>query len=229
MPLKLVKQTAAKKLGPIAATYRSGNSNPYGTCPATCALNPNPKVSTNTIDEKYLKELLNAVPKNGHAWTYSHFNHTKLPKPTPGQTIINASCDSTDQALEAHFAGHPTTYAAPLNEQTPKTINGVSFVPCPADINKEKVTCSNCGNGRPLCARGNRGYVIVFRAHGTSKKKVGSSIQGGCYASSGPTKLQWDKTQKSGEPETTLVDWAKSLPEGSLLRHHVAGDIGISV
>ena len=32
-----------------------------------------------------------------------------------------------------------------------------------------------------MLARGDRGFVVVFIAHGTSKKKVGKEERGGCY------------------------------------------------
>jgi hypothetical protein len=42
----------------------------------------------------------------------------------------------------------------------------------------------DCGNGRPLCARPERDYVVVFVAHGTSKKQVGTGT-GGVMARAG--------------------------------------------
>ena len=38
--LKTVTQSANRKTGPIAVTYRAGAHNVFATCPATCALNP---------------------------------------------------------------------------------------------------------------------------------------------------------------------------------------------
>jgi hypothetical protein len=55
----------------------------------------------------------------------------------------------------------------------------------------------DCGNGRPLCARPERDYVVVFVAHGTSKKRVGTGT-GGCYGSSGPVAIQWHAAKDKG-------------------------------
>ena len=85
-----------------------------------------------------------------------------------------------------------------------------------------------CGGGVPLCARAKRDYVVVFVAHGTGAKKVGADCAGGCYAAQGPTAIQWHGTRKTGAANdaAALIQFAKSLPPGSMLRHHVAGDIG---
>jgi phospholipase/carboxylesterase len=70
--------------------------------------------------------------------------------------------------------------------------------------------------------------IPVFVAHGTGAKKVGTDCAGGCYAAQGPTAIQWHGTRKSGAANdaAALVQFAKSLAPGSLLRHHIAGDIG---
>jgi hypothetical protein len=103
---------------------------------------------------------------------------------------------------------------------------GVQFLRCPAELSDD-FNCQRCGNGRPLCARGDRDYVVVFVAHGSGKKKVGTG-KGGCYAAGGPTAIQWHGTRTKGAADDvqTLRDFARALPYGSMLRHHVAGDIG---
>jgi hypothetical protein len=119
--------------------------------------------------------------------------------------------------------------AAPLGSQWPQVVNDVRFVRCPAELS-DNFTCQQCGNGKPLCARGDRDYVVVFVAHGTGAKKVGTGT-GGCYAASGPTAIQWHGTKKKGlaDDAVALRAFARSLPPGSMLRHHVAGDIGREV
>ena len=227
--LKTVPVSSNKKTGPIAVTYRAGVRDTYGTCPKTCGLNPEPGTSTNTIDEEYLSAVLNAVPRNGEAWTYSHFDAALLPVAKPGQTVINASCDTMDDAVRAVELGRPAVVAAPLGTDWSggHEYRGVNFVRCPAELS-DNFTCMQCGNGKPLCARGDREYVIVFVAHGTGAKKVGTDCAGGCYAAQGPTAIQWHNTRKKGAANDAqaLVQFAKSLPPGSLLRHHIAGDIG---
>lgn len=225
--LKTVKISSNKKTGPIAVTYRAGVHETYSTCPKTCALHPKSETGTNTIDAEYLAALIDAVPRGGKAWTYSHFAAESLPLPAPGKTVINASCDTVSEAVRAFSFNRPAVYAAPLGSQWPQRIAGVNFVRCPAELS-DNFTCQQCGNGSPLCARPNRDYVIVFVAHGTGKKRVGTDDAGGCYAASGPTAIQWHGTRKTGAPDdaAALREFVAALPHGSLLRHHVAGDIG---
>jgi len=225
--LKTVAVSANKKTGPIAVTYRAGVRDTYGTCPKTCQLNPAPSVGADTIDGEYLNALLNAVPRGGVAWTYSHFPADQLPMPEKGRTVINASCDTMQDAIKAYSMGRPAVVAAPVGTQWPVVHEGVRFIQCPAELS-DTFTCAQCGNGSPLCARGERDYVVVFVAHGTGKAKVGTDCAGGCYAAQGPTAIQWHNTRKKGAANDgeALVQFAKSLPPGSMLRHHVAGDIG---
>jgi hypothetical protein len=229
--LKTVAVSSNKKTGPIAVTYRAGEHQTFSTCPKTCALHPKSETGAASIDDEYLRAVMDAVPRGGQAWTYSHFAADALPLPAPGKTVINASCDTASEAVRAYSLGRPAVYAAPLTsaDQWPQRIAGVQFVRCPAELS-DTFTCQQCGNGRPLCARADRDYVVVFVAHGTGKKRVGTG-DGGCYAASGPTAIQWHKTRSSGAPNDAeaLRAFARSLPPGSMLRHHVAGDVGREV
>ena len=227
--LKTVAVSSNKKTGPIAVTYRAGVRDTYGTCPKSCGLNPEPRTGADDIDRDYLNALLKAVPRNGVAWTYSHFPARDIPIAGPGQTVINASCDDMDSAVDAVQAGRPAVVAAPLGTDWSggHEYRGTKFIQCPAELS-EGFTCMQCGGGKPLCARADRDYVVVFVAHGTGAKKVGTDCAGGCYAAQGPTAIQWHGTRKTGAANDAqaLIDFAKSLPPGSMLRHHVAGDIG---
>jgi hypothetical protein len=171
--------------------------------------------------------LRHAVPRKGQAWTYSHFPAELLPAPAPGETVINASCDTIPQALAAVAAGRPAVVAAPSGTVWPYTLDGVRFVQCPAEL-AENFSCAQCGNGRPLCARGDRNYVIVFVAHGSGARLVGDDAPGGCYGNGGPVRLAWESTKKTGAQDdgAALAAFARSLPPGSLLRHHIVGDLG---
>jgi hypothetical protein len=229
--LKTVAVSANKKTGPIAVTYRAGEHETYGTCPKTCGLHPKSETGTAQIDQEYLSAISDAVPRGGKAWTYSHFAASALPVPVPGKTVINASCDTVAEALAAVAAGRPAVMAAPKDtaDLWPQVVEGVKFLRCPAELS-DNFTCQQCGNGDPLCARGDRDYVVVFVAHGTGAKRVGTG-EGGCYAASGPTAIQWHGTRKTGAANDaeTLRTFARSLPPGSFLRHHIAGDIGREV
>ena len=229
--LKTVAISANKKTGPIAVTYRAGVRDTYGTCPKTCQLNPDPATGSDQIDQDYLTALLNSVPRNGVAWTYSHFPAENIPVARPGQTVINASCDDMDAAVNATAIGRPAVVAAPIGTDWSggHEYRGAKFIQCPAEL-ADNFTCQQCGNGSPLCARADREFVVVFVAHGTGAKKVGSDCAGGCYAAQGPTAIQWHGTRKNGTANDgeALIQFAKSLPPGSYLRHHVAGDIGVA-
>lgn len=227
--LKTVRQSANKKTGPIAVTYRAGGHNVFGTCPKTCALNPQGDHAADLIDADYLAALRQAVPRGGQAWTYSHFPAALLPAPAPGETVINASCDTMAEAVAAVRLGRPAVVAAPAGTVWPHVRDGVLFAQCPAELSAD-FDCARCGNGRPLCARGDRDYVIVFVAHGSGAALVGSDQAGGCYGNGGPVRLAWEKTRTGGNQAdaAALVDFARSLPPGSYLRHHVVGDLGLA-
>lgn len=230
--LKTVTVSSNRKTGPIATTYRSGVHETYGTCPTSCELHPKSEAGATQIDTEYLAAVSDAVPRNGLAWTYSHFAAEALPTPAPGKTVFNASCDSMAEAVRTVELGRPAVFAAPVTMagSFPLRYQGVQFVQCPADLS-ESFTCAQCGGGRPLCARGDRDYVVVFLAHGTGAKRVGTDKVGGCYAASGPVLIAWHGTRKTGAPNDAerIRGFARSLPPGSLLRHHVAGDIGREV
>lgn len=227
--LNTVKISSNKKTGPIAVTYRSGVNDVYGTCPMTCGLKPCSATGSAALDEEYLEALGEAVPRNGKAWTYSHFEYWRLPKPVAGKTVINVSTDTIQEALQSWESGRPTVIAMQDPGWKSKEISGVQFVQCPAELS-DSFTCQQCGNGSPLCAQPDRDYVIVFHAHGTSKKRVGTG-KGGCYGSNGPVHIQWQRAKDKGAPNDaeTVKTFAKSLPPGSLLRHHVVGDLGVPV
>jgi len=227
--LKTVKNSGNAKTGPIAVTYRAGGHNVFATCPKTCALNPQGDHAAELVDADYLAALRQAVPRNGQAWTYSHFAAELLPVPAPGETVFNASCDTIDQALAAVAIGRPAVVAAPAGTVWPYTVEGVRFAQCPAEL-ADNFSCAQCGNGRPLCARGDRDFVIVFVAHGSGAAMVGADAPGGCYGNAGPVRLAWNKTSTTGRPDdgAAVVDFARSLPPGSLLRHHIVGDLGLA-
>lgn len=226
--LKTVETSSNSKTGPIAVTYRAGEHETYGTCPKTCKLHPKSETGTDNIDSEYLQAVYDSVPRDGLAWAYSHFPAAALPKPAANKTLINASCDTVADAVASVKAGQPAVYAAPYDsaDQWPKIVEGVRFYRCPAEMS-DSFTCMDCGSGTPLCAR-NRSDVIVFVGHGTGKKRVGTDAEGGCYAASGPTAVQWHATKKKGAPNDAqaLRDFSRKLRRGSMLRHHIAGDIG---
>ena len=231
--LKTVEMSRATKTAGIAVTYRAGTGEKYGTCPASCKMNCSGK-GAEQIDAEYLDALLDAVPSKGVSFTYSHFDW-KLwaDKLAPGKTVINFSTESPLTAAAATLKNVPSVVV--LREdywQGSKTQSapfGVRIVRCPAEY-RAGFSCRDCGNGLPLCARLDRDYIIGFTAHGPSKKKAADPTQrGGCYADAGNCRIWWDDTANGEQCETDAEKvrrFAKSLPPRSIVRHHVAGDIG---
>ena len=234
--IKTVIRSSNSKTGPIAVTYRAGQHSTYSTCPATCPLNPRPADSGAAIDVDYLRALSAAVPRAGHAWTYSHFHWSRLPAAKPGRTVINFSADSAADAIASVRAGRPAVLAAApadSRESWPRRIGGVKFAVCPEQLSPagSGFTCMACGNGMPLCARPDRDYVIVFLAHGSGRKLAELADEpGGCYAANGPVAIQWHGARTAGRADDpkALRAFVRSLPPGSLIRHHIAGDIGLA-
>lgn len=170
--LKTVEYSTGKKTRGLAVTYRAGDGEKYGTCPASCALNCSGK-GAQKIDAEYLDALLDAVPAKGISFTYTHFPWSKwADKLGPGKTVINYSAD-TFAAADA--ADAPTVVVVPPDFWGGK--KAVSrgacqrpVVRCPEEYRKG-FGCANCGNGEPLCARLDRNFIVGFTAHGAGKKK----------------------------------------------------------
>lgn len=114
------------------------------------------------------------------AWTYTHkkqHSHKLAGRNNPA-LVVNLSADNVNEAdsLIAQNSGLPVVTLLPIHHETDKvkssrTPAGNLVVTCPATI-REDVTCMNCGNGKPLCARNDRRYIVGFPAHGTSKRKA---------------------------------------------------------
>lgn len=236
--LKTIKKSSNKKLGGCAATYRAGQENVFSTCPSSCPLKPENATGSAQIDHTYLEALIQAVPRGGVAWTYTHFPKADIPITGPDQTCINISTDTIQEAIESFMSGHPTVVVRPateLNKVDKVNIskdNDIRIVRCPAEYSN--VTCNNCGGDIPLCARHDRDYVIKFTAHGSQAKTIqirqeSPETRGGCYGNGGPVRLQWEATTRQDtnmDDSETLRQFVEALPEGTKLRHHVVGDIG---
>ena len=254
--LKTIEYSSATKTRGIATTYRAGNGNQYSTCPSTCELNPS-GTGASVIDDDYFNALLSAVPQGGAAFTYCHFDYVKwsaraLPL-APRKTVVNYSAPSLYAAAEAMRQGvaavvvvAPTYWnngLIPVKanlyggiHEGPRLIqtDAVRVVRCPAEYT-DKFSCNDCGgNNKPLCARGDRDYIIAFTAHGTGKKAaLDPAQQKGCYAAYHHVAMAWKNTANTiddGESDgDKITRFAASLRAGSVLRHHVAGDVGRAV
>jgi len=233
--LRTVELSRAKKTKGIAVTYRAGNGDKFGTCPATCELNDSGK-GASEVDQEYLNALLNAKPKKGLSFTYSHFDykHWLHKMREVGKTVINWSAPNPVFAAVFSKQDKVPTVSVLRAEHWEKLGNksfdscGAKFVRCPAEY--RNIGCNSCGNGEPLCARLERDFIIGFTAHGPNKRKAADeTAQGGCYAAQGNCRIWWQDTAQSEQIETDaekLKRFVSGLPPRSIIRHHVAGDIG---
>ncbi len=230
--LKTVETSRAQKTKGLAVTYRAGSQEKFGTCPASCELNPS-GCGASKIDHEYLNALSLAVPTKGVAFTYSHFSPIHwIKKNGPGKTVINYSAKTATLAAKYIKMAVPTVATVALdfwNGRKSVDSDGARFVRCPAEY-LPQFGCAQCGNGDPLCARLERDFVIGFTAHGVHKKKAANPDDpGGCYASGGNVLLHWEATADQSQDESDadkITRFAKSLAPRTILRHHIAGDLG---
>jgi len=239
--LKTVEMSRAKKTAGIAVTYRAGQNKMFGTCPASCNLNDSGKGAEN-VDNEYLDALLNAKPKKGASFTYSHFHWSKwIDKARAiAKTVINYSAENLPDAVDSFASRVPTVAVVPESKWNGQKMfhtsaAGVPYVTaavvrCPAEY--LNISCNTCGgNGLPFCARRERDFIVGFSAHGPNKRKAASeNEQGGCYGAQGNCRIWWADTAASEQPDETdgekLLRFVNSLPVRAIVRHHVAGDIG---
>ena len=227
MPLSLQTKSRNSKIGPhVSCTTRAGGGDMYGTCPSTCPLKP-PDKGTHTLDSSYARKLSKAVPKGGLAWAYTHFDWRYWFKDfgfnTEGRTVMNYSASHINKAINAMDKGIPTVFNLP-SEGTPSghvKLGDHYFFWCPAETHEDK-NCSNCNlNGRPICAQPDRKVGVLFKNKKWKKNP--------CYAANGFVVREWKKTMQILSNLTDgmrLSHWIKSLPYGSWVRHHIAGDMG---
>ena len=99
--LKTVKNSTANKTAGLAVTYRAGNGEKFGTCPADCKLNDSGRgCGAGQIDFEYLDAVLDAKPRRGESFTYSHFHPLYwAQKLAPNKTTINYSADTLAEAV----------------------------------------------------------------------------------------------------------------------------------
>jgi len=233
--IKTVKNSTANKTAGLAVTYRAGKANNFGTCPADCKLNDSGRgCGAGQIDFKYLDAVLNAKPRRGESFTYSHFHPLYWAhKLAPNKTTINFSADNLAEAVQImkdKVAPVVTVVKKSFWKNGKNAIaDGVRVIRCPAEY-LDSVGCVNCGGkDGPLCARLNRDYIIGFTGHGVKKKKIENNERGGCYAAGGNVAIHWRATAGQEQQETDgdrLRAFVKTLSPRAVIRHHVAGDIG---
>jgi hypothetical protein len=235
--LNCVEASRAKKTAGLAVTYRAAGGDMFGTCPDSCALKPSP-TSTHDIDRDYESAVRRAVPRKGIAFLFTHFDPAQWAEQNtgaPGQTVFNYSADTLADAAQYIKRGVASVAVVPADYWDDKPSckvtesDGVRMVRCLDELTG--IGCAGCGSGSPLCARPDREYAIVFTAHGAAKRKAGdNATAGGCYAAGGKVALHWRNLSERAETTETdgehVARFAAGLRRGSILRHHIAGDIG---
>lgn len=127
---------------------------------------------TGAIDAEFLTGLVRAN-KGKRGFTYSHHvltteNIRELSAANAGGFTVNVSANTLTEAVSIKKnLDLPTVCVLPLDAPNQQEHDGIKVVACPAE-KSDKVSCSNCG----LCAVADRDYIIGFRAHGVSKKRV---------------------------------------------------------
>jgi len=125
----------------------------------------------------FRKKIKTFVRRKLQVISYTHrkpnAHNLKLLREAKAQGVtINLSADNLKQADKK--ARHQLPVVVVVDSATPKvsrTPEGRKVVICPAQTSK-RVTCSTC----MLCADGERGYLIGFRAHGNQSKKINSRL-----------------------------------------------------
>tara|TARA_R110000824_G_scaffold13881_3_gene59701 strand:+ start:2589 stop:3011 length:423 start_codon:yes stop_codon:yes gene_type:complete len=117
------------------------------------------------------------------------------------------------------------------NSTAIETSKGPSIMALRCQNELTGVSCGNCGDRLgPWCARPERSFVVVFTNHGSAWKLAGDlTKKGGCYGNGGNVRMHWDRLSTEPQTETdseTVTRFVASLNYGSLLRHHIVGDIG---
>ena len=238
--LNTVENSRAKKTAGIAVTYRAAGGAMYGTCPDSCPLKPS-ATATQEIDRDYESAVRRAVPRKGIAFLFTHFDPAQWGEQNtgaPNQTVFNYSADTLADAAQhikdgaAAVAVVPADYWDGRDSAKVTTADGVKMVRCPNETTG--IDCARCGNGTPLCARPDRDFGVVFTAHGASKRKAGDNqTAGGCYAGGGNVALHWRHLPERDEITETDAErvrrFASGLRPRSILRHHIAGDLGAAI
>lgn len=233
--LKTVEISRSTKTRGCAVTYRAGGDSVFGTCPSSCSLNPS-GCGAEFPDIAYLDALLKAKPRAGESMTYSHF-HPKWYRDrlAPDKTVINFSTDTYQDAVKWIKRGQPSvSVVSPdfwLKAQSFRRggFDGVKLVRCPQEY-LDGFSCLDCGDGKPLCARGDRDYAILFTGHGPGKRAAADTeSQGGCYAAFHNVRRQWENTLNADQQlsdSQQLADFMRRISPRAVIRHHIAGDIG---
>lgn len=129
------------------------------------------------IETQALKDLTEAN-KGKKGFTYTHKSLTPenvkaIRHANENGFTVNISADSMEDADYAKsINAGPVVVVVPTDSESKGvTPNGNRWIVCPAQL-KDNVTCATC----QLCQK-QRGVIIAFQAHGSSKKTVSEIVK----------------------------------------------------
>ena len=127
-----------------------------------------------------LRKLADATRHLGAAWTYTHHlrtapNLAAIRSALRRGFVVNLSTEVRAEAARYAKRGYPVVCVVPEDSPAHFTYRGVQFRQCPATFDGSPTQCANCGGGTPLCARGDRDFVITFPAHGVRSARAAAS------------------------------------------------------
>jgi len=124
------------------------------------------------VDAKALRELVDAnVGKRGFTYTHKPLTDSNLSAIRSANErgfIVNLSANSVSHADQLAKTGLPVAAVVPADSADRFTTpEGNRVVVCPAQ-RVDSLSCDKCR----LCAKGNRGFIVGFKPHGTGAKRV---------------------------------------------------------
>lgn len=127
------------------------------------------------IRSDLLQKLAAATRHLKAAWTYTHHLRNKpnlraVKMATNMGFTINLSTEVKSEAASFAKKGYPVVCVVPEDAPAKFEVDGVVFRQCPATFDGSSTQCKTCGGGTPLCARGDREFVVTFPVHGGHAK-----------------------------------------------------------
>lgn len=130
------------------------------------------KNGSDTLDVAYLDALIHGANDRPDVTFYGYTHAWRLIDRSrfafPDNFVMNASCDSDEDVVEARAAGWDTTTVWSADVSVKRV--GDTVV-CPNQT--VGLSCAECR----LCMKAHRPLTVAFLAHGPSKKKVSNRIQ----------------------------------------------------
>lgn len=139
--------------------------------------------SNGVIKSDLLQKLAAATQHLKAAWTYTHHlrsktNLTAVKMATNMGFTVNLSTEVKSEAAAYAKKGFAVVCIVPEDAPPHFEVDGVKFRQCPATFEGSPTQCKTCGgSGIPLCARGERQFVVTFPVHGGRAKAASRVCQ----------------------------------------------------